>query len=304
MAKKIRVLMVDDEAKFRETTSRILTKRGFETTMAGTGEEALDILRDRPADVVVLDIRMPGMDGHEALRRIRELRPEAAVIMLTGHGDEASAQTALEAGAFDYLNKPCDIDLLASKIQHARDAAGLDAADAPEKTAGDIMIRIEDYTTIQEDRTVAEAIEQLQRSFEGLIQSGSVMETGHRSILVFDAGGELTGILGIQDLIREVRPAYLSAPKPSMADAMQYSAMFWSGLFTAQTRSLGNRKVKTVMSASPPALDANSNLMEVADFMYGRGLRRVVVTEKGRVVGVVREQELFFEMALILLKRR
>ena len=303
MSEKTKVLMVDDEEKFRETTSKILRKRGFDTTMAATGEEAVDILKKHPMDVVVLDIKMPGMDGHEALAKIKEIRSRTQVIMLTGHGDVESAKASLEKGAFDYLNKPCDIDLLTSKINDASRAIQDIEERAAEKKAGDIMIRIDDYTTIRGDQTVKEAIEQLMHSFEGLIASGSVMETGHRSILVFDRDGDLEGILSIQDLIGAVRPAYLSAPKPSMADAMQYSAMFWTGLFTSQVTKLSSTRVADIMSATPPCVDENANLMELADLMYSQGIRRLVVTSpKGRVIGVVREQELFFEMANIMLK--
>lgn len=302
MSKKIRVLMVDDEAKFRETTSKILKKRGFDTIMAGSGEEAVELLHQHPADVVVLDIKMPGMDGHEALGRIKEIGPRTQVIMLTGHGDVDSAKASLEKGAFDYLSKPCDIDLLASKINDAFRAAHDAAEWAAEKKARDIMIHIDDYTTIRGDQTVREAIEHLLRSFEGLAASSSVMETGHRSILVFDRDGELEGILSIQDLIGAARPAYLSAPKPSMADAMQYSAMFWTGLFTSQVNRLAGTRVAEIMSESPPSVDENANLMELADLMYSRNIRRLVVTDAGgRVIGVVREQELFFEMANIIL---
>ncbi len=303
MSDNIKVLMVDDEAKFRETTSKILRKRGYDTLMAASGEEAVDILKKEPVDVIVLDIKMPGMDGHETLARIKEIHSDAQVIMLTGHGGVESARASLEKGAFDYLNKPCDINLLASKINDAYRAIRDIAERTSEKKAADIMIRIDDYTVIREDQTVKEAILQLMHSFEGLAASGSVMETGHRSILVFNRDGDIGGILSIQDLIGAVRPAYLSAPKPSMADAMQYSAMFWTGLFTSQMHKLASTRVADIMSAAPPLVDENANLMEVADLMYSQNIRRVLVANaKGRVIGVVREQELFFEMANMILK--
>lgn len=116
---KIRVLMVDDEARFRETTSKLLKKKGFEVTMAQSGEEALDIVRKHPQDVVILDIKMGGMDGHEALLKIKNIDSEIRVIMLTGHGSADSAEKALKDKAFDYLNKPCDIDILSIKIREA-----------------------------------------------------------------------------------------------------------------------------------------------------------------------------------------
>ena len=300
MAEKIKVLMVDDEAQFRETTSKILTRKGYEVTMAGSGEDAIDILKENPQDVVILDIKMPGMDGHEALSRIKEIRTGTQVIMLTGHGAEDSARASLQSGAFDYLNKPCDIDLLAAKINSAYAAVTHMVGKGEEKLAGDVMIRISDYTTLAEDKTIREAIRQLMKSFEGLASSSRIMETGHRSILVFDKKKELAGILSIQDLIAAVRPAYLSIPMPSMADSIGYSPMFWRGLFTTEAKALAGKKVGEIMSESPPSVDVGANLMELADIMYSRQIRRLVVKSKGKVVGVVREQELFFELADII----
>ena len=118
MDKKIKVLMVDDEAQFRATTNKILTRRGFDTIMAESGEEALTQLSKNP-DVIILDIKMPGMDGHETLLEIRKVKPDIPVIMLTGHATVETAIDGMKLGAFDYLMKPCDIDLLLSKVTDA-----------------------------------------------------------------------------------------------------------------------------------------------------------------------------------------
>jgi DNA-binding response OmpR family regulator len=299
MDKKIKVLMVDDEAQFRATTSRILAKKGFETTMAADGEEAIRLLKESPQDVVVLDIKMPGMDGHEALEKIKKLAPDTQVIMLTGHGGLESAKESLKQGAYDYLTKPCDIDLLATKINSAFESIH-GKRDREEKKAGDIMIHVEEYTRVDMDATVKEAIIKLKASFECLASTNRVMETGHRSILVFDHRGELAGILSIVDLLEGIRPAYLSAPKPSMADSMQYSTMFWTGLFTQRTLALGKRKVREIMSESPPMVQDDANLMEVAELMFREKARRIAVMQQKKIVGILREQELFFEISNIL----
>ena len=300
MTEKVKVLMVDDEEQFRITTSKILSRRGYETTMAGSGEEAIEILEKERHDVVILDIRMPGIDGHEALAQIRKIDPDLQVIMLTGHGAIDSAKESLKHGAFDYLNKPCDIDLLASKIKDAYGATKKGVKE--EKKAGDIMIPVEGYTTIDVDSTIREGIEALKKSHENIVSTSRIMETGHRSILVFDRNRALVGILSILDLIRALRPSYLSAPKPSMADSMVYSPMFWTGLFTSQAKGLVEKKIKDVMSEAPPGIDVDTNLMEVSSMVYDEQVRRIAITSKGKVVGVVREQELFFEMAGIILE--
>lgn len=114
-----RILMVDDEERFLNTTRILLAKRGIDAATAGSGPEALKVLAEAPVDVVVLDVRMPGMDGIEALRRIRELRPDVEVIMLTGHSSVETAVEGLRLGAFDYLMKPCDIPILLLKVEEA-----------------------------------------------------------------------------------------------------------------------------------------------------------------------------------------
>lgn len=302
MEDKIKVLMVDDEEQFRSTTSKILTRRGYATTIAGSGLEAIEALKKERHDVVILDVKMPGMDGHETLAEIKKIVPDVPVIMLTGHGDLDSAKKSLKHGASDYLNKPCEIDLLAAKINDVYKAASKGVKE--EKTAKDIMIPLEEYTTIDEDATVKQGIEALKKSYESFASTGKIMETGHRSILVFGRKGEISGILSIMDLIVALRPAYLSAPKPSMADTLQYSPMFWSGLFTLQTKALLKKKVKDIMSDPPLIVDEDANLMEVADLLYTRNARRLGVTRKGSIVGIVREQEIFFEIVRLALENR
>jgi CheY-like chemotaxis protein len=91
MSRKIKILMVDDEAQFRTTTERILSRRGFETVLAANGQEAIEKLDGNP-DVVVLDIKMPGMDGHQTLAEMKKRLPDLPVIMLTGHAALPSAR--------------------------------------------------------------------------------------------------------------------------------------------------------------------------------------------------------------------
>jgi DNA-binding response OmpR family regulator len=302
MTQKIKVLMVDDETRFRESTSKLLIRRGFETTMAGSGEEALSILKKDIYDVVILDVKMPGMDGHEALAEIKKINPETQVIMLTGHGTLDSAQDALTSDAFDYLNKPCDIAVLSSRISDAY-LEKHHKGEREEKSVKDIMIPIESFSAVTIDNTVKDAIMTLMQSFKSLVSTSRVMETGHRSLLVFDKK-KLVGILSIMDLMKAVRPSYLSAPKPSMADSMEYSPIFWKGLFMSQTNRLADINIMEVMSEAPTAVNENANLMEVADLMYTNRIRRLIVSGKGKVVGVVREQEIFFEIANIILNKK
>ncbi len=115
----IRVLLVDDEEQFLATTKVLLDKRGIETVTATSGVEALTILEERPIDVVILDVKMPGMNGVEVLRMIKQRGYPLEVILLTGHAAVDSAVEGLKLGAFDYVMKPCDIPDLVAKIREA-----------------------------------------------------------------------------------------------------------------------------------------------------------------------------------------
>ncbi len=299
MSKKIKVLMVDDEEQFRSTTKKILNRRGFETVLAGSGEEAIDKLAENP-DVVILDIKMPGMDGHQALKEIKKHSPDLPVIMLTGHGAMPSAREALVEGAFDYLSKPCDIDLLAEKITDAFNHTSTDFVPGKEKTIADVMVPIDDYTILRGENTVQDAVQKLKESFSAKVSTSRIMETGHRSLLVIDERGNIEGILTIIDLLAAIMPAYLFAPKPSMADSMSYSPMFWTGMFTRAVKEMAPAKIKAIMSPAPLTIDVDANLMEAAHMMIHHGARRLAVEKGGEIVGVIREQDLFFEIEKIL----
>ena len=294
MSSTKKVLMVDDEEQFRATTKKLLSRRGFETILAGSGEEAIEKLKEDP-DAVILDIKMPGMDGHQTLKEIKKRSPDLPVIMLTGHGAMPSAREALVEGAFDYLSKPCDIDILSSKIEEACRHGKIEEP-AEEKNVMEVMIPIGEYTTLKGEQTVKEAIFSLKESFVSKVSTSRIMETGHRSIIVFDDRGKMKGILAIVDLLEGIMPAYLAAPKPSTADSIQYSPMFWGGMFTRQVKELGKKKIKDIMSPAPLTIDGDSNLMEAAGMMIENRARRLAVTRSGEIVGVIREQDLFFEM--------
>jgi signal transduction histidine kinase len=118
-AEQPRVLLVDDEADFLASLGQRLNLRGLPTLMAASGREALAILGREPVDVVVLDVRMPGMDGIETLRRIKESHPRVEVVMLTGHADLESSIEGMRFGFFDYLTKPVQLPKLVAKIEEA-----------------------------------------------------------------------------------------------------------------------------------------------------------------------------------------
>lgn len=113
------VLIVDDEEDFLNTLGKRLEKRNLKVLKANSGEAALAVIRRNPVDVMVLDVRMQGMDGIQVLRAIKEIDPQIEVLMLTGHASVEVAVEGMELGAFDYLMKPLSIDELLFKLQDA-----------------------------------------------------------------------------------------------------------------------------------------------------------------------------------------
>lgn len=116
---QIKILLVDDEAEFINTLSERIKMRNIETDVALDGENALRIVEDEVPDVMVLDLKMPGIDGMEVLRRIRKSYPEVQVIMLTGHGSNKDEEAARNLGAYEYLSKPVGLEDLIGHIKKA-----------------------------------------------------------------------------------------------------------------------------------------------------------------------------------------
>jgi DNA-binding NtrC family response regulator len=114
------IMLVDDEVPFVETMDKRLGMRNIETISAFSGEECLETLKTHQTlDVIVLDVKMPGMDGIDTLKKIKKEFPLVEVIMLTGHATVESGIKGMKLGAFDFLMKPCDIEELVGKLEEA-----------------------------------------------------------------------------------------------------------------------------------------------------------------------------------------
>lgn len=116
---KFKVLLVDDEEEFVKALSERLQMRDVGSDLAFDGEQALQIVKDQEPDVMVLDLKMPGIDGMEVLRRVRKAYSHVQVIILTGHGTEKDAEEAKRLGAFAYLQKPVNLDQLVQTMRKA-----------------------------------------------------------------------------------------------------------------------------------------------------------------------------------------
>jgi DNA-binding NtrC family response regulator len=119
-AKKLRVLLVDDEQDFTESLAERLQLRDVEADVAHDGEQALEVVQAEVPDVMVLDLRMPGIDGLEVLRQVKKSHPKVEVVILTGHGTDKDEAEALRLGASAYLRKPVDVDQLVKTLQHEK----------------------------------------------------------------------------------------------------------------------------------------------------------------------------------------
>ena len=115
----LRILLVDDEKEFVQTLSERLKMRQFTSEIAYNGQEALDFTDQEETEVMVLDLKMPGIDGFEVLKKIKQTKPDIEVIILTGHGTEKDKKTCMDMGAFAYLQKPADIDIITDTMKRA-----------------------------------------------------------------------------------------------------------------------------------------------------------------------------------------
>ncbi len=284
MQDRIKVLLVDDEDRFCETTSKLLNKKGFDTTIANNAEKALLILKENKKDVIVLDIQMTGMDGHTALHEIKNSDPDVQVIILTGHGSRYSAMRALVREAFDYLAKPCDIEILASRIQNAFIAKNR-GFKFDDKKALNIMIPLEKLTTIPADMALKDAM---------ALNDGFLAVVDERKIL--------TGILTQNDIIRSVRPEYIAEDGCFNEESSRFSSMFWSGFFSDRVKAVAQKKVREILSERPPAISENANLLEVSHMMSGTLSGVLLVKDISKIIGIIRNQDIFSEISSFIAK--
>lgn len=116
---EMKVLLVDDEETFVKTLSERLKMRDLKNDTVYDGNQAIDFVNENEPDVMVLDLKMPGIDGMEVLRRVKKMYPNIQVIILTGHGTDRDEDESRRLGVFDYLKKPVDIEVLVGRIKAA-----------------------------------------------------------------------------------------------------------------------------------------------------------------------------------------
>lgn len=136
---KATVLLVDDEEDFTSTLSERLETRGMDVDVSPNGPDAIERVREKAYDALVLDLAMPGMDGIETMKRLLKDNPDLQVILLTGHATLRKGVEAMSSGAMEFLEKPADIDLLLEQIEKARATRVLLTEKRVQKTIEDIL---------------------------------------------------------------------------------------------------------------------------------------------------------------------
>ena len=129
----IRLLLVDDEEDFRTTLANRLKRRNLDVTDAGSGEEAIEIIGNKSFDVAIIDIKMPGIDGIETLKRVKKIDPHIEVLLLTGHASIEAGIEGIKSGAYDYIIKPCTVNDLMVKVEDAFRRGMIEKGHAQEK---------------------------------------------------------------------------------------------------------------------------------------------------------------------------
>ncbi len=208
------ILIVDDEAGIRQSLEGVLRDEGYDCAVARDGADALSKLSSLRPALVLLDIWMPGMDGMETLRRIKELQPRTPVIMMSGHTTISTAIKATKVGATDFIEKPLEIEIVLNAIRRAlesRDALqGVDAGDAPGEAGFHPATGVPELPSVVFREQTMRGARMPQRTLSrSAVMYGQGLHSGKKSGLIFEPLGPDSGIhfMGVSD--NQAVPAHL-----------------------------------------------------------------------------------------------
>ncbi len=283
--KTIRLLLVDDEEDFRSATTAVLERRGFSVKEAASGYEALEAIQYECPDIVLLDLKMPGMSGIETLQKIRELHTSLPVIILTGHGDFEAAVATINLSIVDFLQKPIDVDLLADRARLLL-TQSTERVPLKERTISEIMVPPSVYPKINADEPVIAALTALWSSFKEPA-AGGPWHGEVRSALVYDRNDRFLTIIRFTDLLNLLLPPFLrDSPYTT----------FFTGMFLAQCKVIGNRKIEELVG-EPIVVDMDAPIMEAVHLMIAHRLINLPVVRSGELVGILRARDIVLEVA-------
>jgi len=282
--KILKLLLVDDEDAFRQATSRTLSRRGFIVNEAASGEEALEAIGVEKPDIILLDLKMPGMSGIETLQRIRRIEPLLPVIILTGHGDFDSAMAGIKLEVIDFIQKPVDVDQLSNRIRSILENA--DDRVMREPTITELMTSPSLYPKVYVDEPVNSVLKTIRSAYLKPIpedfKPGQV-----RSSLVYDRDEKFVGIVRFSDLLKLVIPSFLGNSP--------YST-FFTGMFLAQCKVVGNKNIRGLIRRQV-TIDVNAPLMEAVHLLVEHKLINLPVIKDDELVGILRGRDIILETA-------
>ena len=272
MKPKIKVLVVDDEKQFAENLCRVLLFRDIVATPVFDGYQAVATLKaSTDFSAVVLDIKMPGMNGIETLAKIKKIDPEMEVIMLTGHAEIESGTQAIREGAYDYLMKPCDIEALAEKLHEAILAKKIKKYPVlwPRKFVKQISLT--GFIRLETEDMLNKAVEIFEKIDRGIIRE---------NLYVLDSDDRLAGIITRSDLIRE---AYNKHPELYCS---------WKEL-AKHPKWLPLKKIGEVMRPAPHIFaHPEEELAKVAHRMFDHNLRYLPIIANGKFNGIIQLKDI------------
>ncbi|MDP8239140.1 MAG: response regulator [Candidatus Hatepunaea meridiana] len=280
----LKLLLVDDEDDFRLATSKTLSRRGFTVAEAANGADAITAIRkDRP-DVVLLDLKMPGLSGIETLQKIRELEKALPVIILTGHGDFQDAMAGIKLEIVDFLQKPVDVDQLSQRIRSLLEQG--EKRSLRERTIAELMKPPSLYPRFYIDEPVVTALETLKKVF--LRGQSEDKNSGQiRSALVYDRNDKFLGLVRFPDLLKLVLPSFL--------EDSPYTTYF-TGMFLAQCKVIGTRNIRELMDKHI-FVSVYDPVMKAVHLMVKHHLITLPVMMDDELVGILRERDIILEIA-------
>lgn len=305
------IMLVDDENSFVETMGNRLEKRNIRTISASNGKECLEKLKaNQDLDVIVLDLKMPGMDGIETLKEIKMLSPLTEVILLTGNVSIESGIQGMKLGAYDYLMKPCDIKELVNKIKEATEKKRVHEEKIDDwgrfmdaSTLEELIVPLEEYATVSENANVLEAVnalEEAQKSFHP-------KRYRHRAVIVLDESGKVVGKVNQHDIIRALEPQYKGSP---MTQQSAHSHFGFSQTFIESTsmqylswdRPLQNlykkalsQKVRSIMHVPTEGeyIEETSTINETIHRLITGEHQSLLVRRGAEIIGIIRLTDVF-----------
>lgn len=282
--KILKILLVDDEAEFRLITSKTLSRRGFVVIEASSGKAALEAIDYEKPDVVLLDLKMPGMSGIETLQQIRRIEPLLPVIILTGHGDFDSAMSGIKLEVVDFIQKPIDVNQLGNRIRSLLENA--ESKILREPTIGELMTSPSLYPRVYVDEPMNSVLKAIQSAYLKPVPEG--FQPGQvRSALVYDRIDKFLGIVRFSDLLNLVLPSFLRGSP--------YST-FFTGMFLAQCKVVGNQNISSLVRKQI-FIDINAPLMEAVHLLVENKLINLPVMKDGKLVGILRGRDIILETA-------